>query len=76
MPWTKLDNVAPLKGPMRERVNAAANAERERKVLAHNAGRHRNQAAGVSRRVIALVSAAVLAGSGIAWIATFYGLLP
>lgn len=76
MPWTKLDNVAPLKGPMQERVTAAANAERERKVLAHNAGRHRTQAMGVSRRVIALLSAAVLAGSGIAWVATSYGQLP
>lgn len=76
MPWTKLDNVAPLTGPTQEKVNTAANTERQRKVLAHNAGRHRNQAEGVSRRVIALLSAAVLAGSGIAWVATSHGLLP
>ncbi|MYV30345.1 hypothetical protein GQ649_24305 [Rhodococcus sp. DSM 6344] len=76
MPWTKLDNVAPLSGPMQEKVNAAVDAERQRKRLAHNAGRHRNKAAGMSRRAVALLSATVLAGSGIAWIATFYGLLP
>ena len=76
MPWTKLDNIAPLRGPMQEKVNAAANAERQRKALARDSGRHRNQAAGLSRRVVGLLSAAVLAGSGIAWIATFYGLLP
>lgn len=75
--WTKIsDDVASLPRPQQDVVIDAANAERERKVLAHNAGRHRTQAPGVSRRVIALLSAAVLAGSGIAWVATMYGLLP
>lgn len=75
MVWIKLGNAAPLSGPMQEKVNAAADAERQRKVLAHNAGRHRADAAGVSRRVVALLSAAVLTGSGIAYMATTHGLL-
>lgn len=76
MVWIKLDNVAPLKGPMQEKINAAADTDRQRKVLARNAGRHRNDAEGMSRRAVALLSATVLAGCGIAWIATSYGLLP
>ncbi|MFF1946939.1 hypothetical protein ACFVWF_32900 [Rhodococcus qingshengii] len=76
MPWTKLDNVAPLTGPMQEKVIAAVNAERQRKALAHNSGRHRTETEGVSRRAIGLLSAAVLAGSGIAYLATSYGFLP
>ncbi|WP_176748923.1 hypothetical protein [Rhodococcus erythropolis] len=38
-------------------------------------GRHRTAAVGMSRRVVALLSAAVLTGSGIAYVATTHGLL-
>lgn len=77
MPWIKIsDEVASLSRPQQDAVAAAVNTERQGKALAHNVGRHRNQSAGMSRRVFGLLSAAVLAGSGIAWIATFYGILP
>lgn len=41
----------------------------------HIKGRHRTAAVGMSRRVVALLSAAVLTGSGIAYVATNHGLL-
>ena len=77
MPWLKIsDDLTSLPASQQIAVVGAIATERRRKALASEKGRHRNQKAGVSRRVIGLLSAAVLTGSGIAYMATSYGFLP
>lgn len=75
MPWTRIsDDFASLPSPQ---LDAAAElVDQQRKALARDKGRHRTQAAGMSRRVLGTLSGSVLIGCGIVYFATNYGLIP
>ncbi|TSD48555.1 hypothetical protein FFI94_022080 [Rhodococcus sp. KBS0724] len=74
MPRTRIsDDIITLPSPQ---LDAAAELiDEQRKALSRDKGRHRIQTAGMSRRVLGTLSAAVLAGCGIAYFATDHGLI-
>ncbi|MDZ7914759.1 MAG: hypothetical protein U5O16_23445 [Rhodococcus sp. (in: high G+C Gram-positive bacteria)] len=83
MTWVRIGNT-PYSAAAAAIIETAASAavsetevvHRPQQTVTPEKSRHRTVAVGMSRRLVAALSGAVLAGCGIAYVATTHGLLP